>query len=77
MVNRVHCGWCGRLIRDGGLPVSHGCCESCARGLLAHYEQHREREALSTEPGRLWTVSGIVVAVMIYGVVMLVFGGVL
>lgn len=26
---KVICAWCGFLIRDGGLPISHGLCLPC------------------------------------------------
>ncbi len=26
---KILCAWCGAVIRDGSLPVSHGICPSC------------------------------------------------
>lgn len=29
------CAWCGHVIRQGGLTLSHGMCEPCADQVLA------------------------------------------
>ncbi len=31
----VLCAWCGHVIRQGGLAISHGMCEGCANQVLA------------------------------------------
>ena len=28
---RTVCAWCAKLIHDGALPVSHGCCPTCVK----------------------------------------------
>ena len=30
-MTRMLCAWCGCVIRDGDLPISHGLCSSCER----------------------------------------------
>lgn len=34
-VLRCECAWCGKLIREGALPVSHDICESCYERIMA------------------------------------------
>jgi hypothetical protein len=29
------CSWCNAIIREGTLPISHGCCPTCIVALLA------------------------------------------
>jgi hypothetical protein len=33
-MSKVLCAWCGVLMKDGALPISHGCCKSCVATLL-------------------------------------------
>ena len=35
---KVVCAWCDDVVREGVLPISHGCCPTCAAGLLADLE---------------------------------------
>ena len=39
LMPRLTCSWCGTLMRDGALPVTHGICLSCTSlyfpGILA------------------------------------------
>lgn len=37
-VLRLECAWCGTTIRDGKLPISHGCCKACSEKLLAQMD---------------------------------------
>ncbi len=37
---KVLCAWCGGLMRDGCLPISHGLCADCA----VRFEEGRLRD---------------------------------
>jgi hypothetical protein len=34
MKMKTICAWCGKLLRDGHGPVSHGICETCAKKVM-------------------------------------------
>lgn len=34
MESKVVCAWCGKLLKDGKEPISHGICEPCAKKVL-------------------------------------------
>lgn len=41
------CAWCGTLIRDGKMPITHGMCRACADRMLAEMmvaEQRAKKE---------------------------------
>lgn len=43
------CGFCGKVIRDGKLPVSHGICRLCADRVLAQMVKD-EKDGLCKPP---------------------------
>lgn len=32
---KMICGWCGTLLRDGRMPLSHGICKPCSDRVFA------------------------------------------
>lgn len=37
----IKCGWCGKVMRDGSEPASHGMCEDCQGTMMAEAEARR------------------------------------
>lgn len=37
------CAWCGKILREGAEPVSHGICQHCADAILAKEDAIREQ----------------------------------
>lgn len=38
---RTECAWCGKLIREGREPTSHGMCKECERDYLMEWDERR------------------------------------
>lgn len=32
---KIICAWCGKVLREGTLPASHGICRECKRAMQA------------------------------------------
>lgn len=43
-MNKIVCSWCGKLIKPGSPPTSHGICAECKRKVLAGIKTETERE---------------------------------
>jgi len=41
---RVICAWCGKLIREGDEPISHGICEECYQKLLEFLKELKQKK---------------------------------
>ena len=39
---KLICAWCGALIREGKLPISHGLCRGCADRMAKELQQEKE-----------------------------------
>lgn len=51
--NKVECAWCGQVLREGVLPVSHGICPNCLDDMTPKVSAH---EVVSTVSD--YTVTG-------------------
>ena len=40
---KLQCGWCGRILREGKMPLSTGICRACADDVLKQLEAGDER----------------------------------
>ena len=34
-MNKIICAWCGKVMKEGEEPVSHGICKECAKKIEA------------------------------------------
>ena len=48
------CAWCQTILRDGGLPATHGICPTCQRQVFEDTEAARAARITAVVSGGAW-----------------------